>query len=61
MAASWDTAALLEWGVGMGKEFYAKGANVQLGPGLCLARVPQNGRLRRGPSVILPRLYGESI
>ena len=44
MAASWDTAALLEWGVGMGKEFYAKGANVQLGPGLCLARVPQNGR-----------------
>jgi beta-glucosidase len=44
MAASWDRAALGEWGTGMGKEFYAKGANVQLGPGLCLARVPRNGR-----------------
>jgi beta-glucosidase-like glycosyl hydrolase len=28
----------------MGDEFYRKGANVQLGPGLCLARVPRNGR-----------------
>jgi beta-glucosidase-like glycosyl hydrolase len=28
----------------MGKEFFAKGANVQLGPGLCVARVPRNGR-----------------
>ena len=27
-----------------GKEFYNKGANVQLGPGLCVARVPRNGR-----------------
>lgn len=33
MAASWDVAAMLEWGTGMGKEFVAKGANVQLGPG----------------------------
>jgi beta-glucosidase len=44
MAASWDTDALEKWGAGMGKEFFAKGANVQLGPGLCLARVPRNGR-----------------
>eukprot|EP00041_Stephanoeca_diplocostata_P020071 m.441232 g.441232 ORF g.441232 m.441232 type:complete len:765 (+) comp21468_c0_seq4:58-2352(+) len=44
MAASWDVAAMLEWGTGMGKEFIAKGANVQLGPGLCVARVPRNGR-----------------
>ena len=44
MAASWDTDALEKWGVGMGKEFFAKGSNVQLGPGLCLARVPRNGR-----------------
>ena len=44
MAASWDVAAMEEWGVGMGKEFRAKGSNVQLGPGLCLARVPRNGR-----------------
>ena len=44
MAASFDTNALFEWGSGMGKEFFDKGANVQLGPGLCLARVPRNGR-----------------
>jgi len=44
MAATWDTDAMMAWGTGMGKEFYAKGANVQLGPGLCLARVPRNGR-----------------
>jgi len=44
MAASWDVEAMMEWGTGMGKEFFAKGANVQLGPGLCLARVPRNGR-----------------
>lgn len=35
---------MLAWGDGMGKEFFAKGANVQLGPGVCLARVPRNGR-----------------
>lgn len=28
----------------MGDEFYRKGANIQLGPGLNLARVPLNGR-----------------
>ena len=28
----------------MGKEFYLKGANVQLGPGVCVARIPKNGR-----------------
>ena len=28
----------------MGEEFFGKGANVQLGPGLCVARVPHNGR-----------------
>ena len=31
-------------GEGQGKEFYDKGANVQLGPGLCLLRAPLNGR-----------------
>lgn len=44
MAASFDVDAMLEWGTGMGKEFFGKGSNVQLGPGLCLARVPRNGR-----------------
>ena len=28
----------------MGEEFRIKGANVQLGPGLNVARIPQNGR-----------------
>ena len=44
IAASFDAGAALEWGTGMGKEFYAKGSNIQLGPGVCLARVPRNGR-----------------
>ena len=35
---------MLSWGTAMGKEFYGKGANVQLGPGVCIARVPRNGR-----------------
>merc|ERR550532_2283084 len=44
IAASWDVDAAYAWGAGMGREFHAKGANVQLGPGLCVARVPRNGR-----------------
>jgi len=44
MAATWDAQALYEWGAAMGKEFKAKGANVALGPGLNIARVPLNGR-----------------
>ena len=38
MAASFDKDIMFQWGSGMGKEFKAKGSNVQLGPGLCLAR-----------------------
>jgi beta-glucosidase len=33
-----------EWGSAMGREFFDKGANVQLGPGVCVARIPRNGR-----------------
>ena len=44
VAASFDVAMARRWGEGMGKEFYDKGSNVQLGPGLCLARIPTNGR-----------------
>jgi beta-glucosidase len=44
MAASWDEAAVAAWGRGMGMEFAAKGANVQLGPGLCVNRIPNCGR-----------------
>ena len=43
-AASWDHKTMFNWGTGMGKEFYRKGANVQLGPGVCVARIPRNGR-----------------
>lgn len=44
VAATWDVELSWQWGVAMGREFYGKGANVQLGPGLNLARVPLNGR-----------------
>ena len=44
MAATWDRELVWEWGAAMGREFAGKGSNVQLGPGLCLARVPTNGR-----------------
>jgi len=44
LAATWDTQAVYDWGAAMGKEFKRKGSNVQLGPGLNLARVPLNGR-----------------
>lgn len=44
VAASFDVAMAGLWGAGMGKEFFDKGANVQLGPALCVARIPVNGR-----------------
>ena len=44
IGASFDVAAAAEWGAAMGKEFYMKGANVQLGPGACLVRAPLGGR-----------------
>lgn len=44
VAASWDPEVASEWGVVMGKEFYGKGSNVQLGPGLNVNRIPIAGR-----------------
>jgi beta-glucosidase len=44
LGASWDRDMCFAWGEAMGKEFYGKGTNVQLGPGMNLARVPLNGR-----------------
>ena len=41
VAASWDTNTMRAWGESMGKEFFDKGANVQLGPGVCVARIPK--------------------
>jgi beta-glucosidase len=43
-AASFSRQIMSDWGTAMGEEFYGKGSNVQLGPGLCVARVPRNGR-----------------
>jgi len=44
IGATFDRAAAYAWGAAMGDEFYRKGSNVQLGPGMCIARVPRNGR-----------------
>ncbi len=44
VGATWDAALVRAWGVAMGAEFWGKGANVQLGPGVNVARVPRNGR-----------------
>lgn len=44
VAHSWDAAAFLAWGTAMGLEFARKGANVQFGPGLNLARIANGGR-----------------
>lgn len=44
MAASWDVDAVHLWGATMAQEFSAKGANVMLGPGVNVARVPTCGR-----------------
>ena len=44
VGATFDREAAHAWGSAMGDEFYRKGANVQLGPGMCLARVPRAAR-----------------
>lgn len=44
IGATFDRAAAYAWGAAMGDEFFRKGSNVQLGPGMCIARVPRNGR-----------------
>jgi beta-glucosidase len=44
VAASWDVNVAKLWGETMGKEFWDKGSNVQLGPGLNVNRIPINGR-----------------
>ena len=44
IAATFDPEAAALWGSTIGKEFKALGANMMLGPGLNLARVPNNGR-----------------
>lgn len=44
LGATWDVDLARQWGEALAKEFAQKGANVLLGPGMNVARVPQNGR-----------------
>lgn len=44
IAATFDVEMAGLWGDKMGKEFFEKGANVMLGPGLNVASRPRNGR-----------------
>jgi len=44
LAGTWDTSLAGKFGEAIGQEFYDKGANVMLGPGMNVARVPRNGR-----------------
>ena len=44
VAATWDPETAFTWGAAMGEEFADKGATIQLGPGLNVARVPTDGR-----------------
>ena len=43
VASSFDNKLAYRWGEAMGDEFAGKGANVFLGPGMNVARVPVNG------------------
>ena len=44
VASSFDANLIRQYGAAQGREFRSKGMNVMLGPGMNLARVPQNGR-----------------
>jgi beta-glucosidase len=44
VSQTWNATTLYAFGAAMGAEFVGKGANIQLGPGLNVARVPVNGR-----------------
>lgn len=43
MAASFDPDLAFRWGTAMGEEFWAKGTNIQEGPGVNVARIMHNG------------------
>jgi beta-glucosidase len=44
VAASWDVNLMEKWHAAMATEFKGKGANIFLGPGIGIARVPNAGR-----------------
>jgi beta-glucosidase len=55
LAATFDTQLASEWGHAMGQEFRDKGAGMQLGPGVNVARLPECGRNFESVSRPLPR------
>jgi beta-glucosidase len=44
VTSTWNVTAMAAFGAAMGEEQFAKGANIMLGPGVNLARVPWGGR-----------------
>ena len=44
VAASWDSALAGRFGTAMGEEFWAKGTNIQEGPGVNVVRIQRCGR-----------------
>lgn len=44
MGMTWDPELVYKIAEHMGSEFYEKGAHLQMGPGVNVVRVPQNGR-----------------
>ena len=44
IGATFDPVLAREWGRAMGEEFWGKGANIQEGPGINIARIMRNGR-----------------
>ncbi|KAL1928605.1 hypothetical protein VTP01DRAFT_2391 [Rhizomucor pusillus] len=52
-AASFDKEAIHQRGLDMGAEFRGKGANVQLGPAMNIARVPNAGRNWEGSEELI--------
>ena len=48
LAATFDVDMASAWGTSLGKEFFDKGANVMLGPGMNVARVSEGGHGRQG-------------
>jgi len=44
VAATWDPALSGQFGIAMGEEFWAKGTNIQEGPGVNVARIQHCGR-----------------
>lgn len=44
VASTWDVDMIYKWHAAMATEFKGKGVNVQLGPGIGIARAPTAGR-----------------